>query len=119
MLALFQVKAHALTGFWWSIRLASGGGESWRGGWGGIEPTRSPVDDVRGGKGTDVASHSLDQLLLQLRAVLNILHEGHVSIDALPFHWMLIPAEYNNNTNNNNNNSNVQTDHGLSMLSSS
>lgn len=59
-------------------------------GWG--QPTRSPVNDVRGSKGTDVASHSLHQLLLQLRAVLDVLHEGHVSIDALPLHRVLIPA---------------------------
>ena len=60
---------------------------------GGEVPTRSPVDDIRGGKGTNVASHSLYQLLLQLRAVLDVLHEGHVSVDALPLHWVLIPAE--------------------------
>jgi len=61
---------------------------------GGEVPTRSPVDDIRGGKGTNVASHSLHQLLLQLRAVLDVLHEGHVSVDALPLHWVLIPASH-------------------------
>ena len=84
--ALFGVKAQALAGFWWSIRLAS-----WAAGGGG-GPTRSPVDDVRGGKGTNVASHSLHQLLLQLRAVFDVLHERHVSVDALALHWVLIPA---------------------------
>lgn len=54
--------------------------------------TRRPMDDIRGSKGADVATNSFDQLLLQLRAVLCILHEGHIGIDALPLHWVLIPA---------------------------
>ena len=68
----------------------------WRGvgvGWGGGGAvTRSPVDDIRGSKGANVAANSLDQLLLQLRAVLCVLHEGHIRVNALPLHWVLIPA---------------------------
>lgn len=50
------------------------------------------MDDIRGGKGTNLAPHSLDQLLLQLWCVLSILHEGDVGVDALPLHIVLIPA---------------------------
>ena len=54
--------------------------------------TRRPMDDIRGSKGANVATNSFDQLLLQLRAVLCILHEGHICVNALPLHWVLIPA---------------------------
>lgn len=89
--ALFEVKAHAVAGFLWRHQAGLVGREERGARGGGL--TRSPVDDVRSSKGTNVASHSLYQLLLQLRAVLDVLHEGHVSVDALPLHWVLIPAE--------------------------
>lgn len=50
------------------------------------------MDDIRGSKGPNVAANGLDQFLLQLRAVLGILHEGDICIYALPLHWVLIPA---------------------------
>lgn len=54
--------------------------------------TRGPMDDVRCSESTNVASDCLHKLLLELRAVLNVLHEGDVCIDSLPLHWMLKPA---------------------------
>lgn len=56
--------------------------------------TWGPMDEVGCSKGPNVASHSLHQLLLQLCAVLCILHECDIRVDALPLHRMLIPAAH-------------------------
>ena len=97
--ALWNVLRGKEKGLWeggcgvYTRGMEKGAGEEGTQGGGGGGLTRSPVDDIRGSKGANVAADSLDQLLLQLRAVLCILHEGDICVNALPLHWMLIPAK--------------------------
>ena len=69
-------------------------GERRRGGSyeGGKGQTWGPVDNIWGGKCANLASHCLDQFLLQLGSTLCMLHESDVGIYALSLHIMLIPA---------------------------